>query len=116
MSDTPPRPPTPQPIPFELPPDIEIEYSNLARIAHTPAEFVFDFSLLLPGNNAARISSRIIMSPLSAKLLFRALGENLGKYETTFGTIHHPAEPTLADHLFRPTNPPESPEPGEQEE
>lgn len=116
MAETPPRPPAPQPIPFELPPDLPIEYSNLVRIAHTPAELVFDFALLLPGNSAARIESRIIMSPLSAKLLFRALGENLSKYEAVFGEIRPPGEASLADQLFRPPGSPEPPKPGDSKE
>jgi hypothetical protein len=46
------------------------------------------------------------MSPLGAKLLQRALAENLARYETAFGEIKIPGENTLADFLFRPTTPP----------
>jgi hypothetical protein len=49
------------------------------------------------------------MSPLSAKLLYRALAENLARYEAAFGEIHMPVS-TLADHLFKPfQQPPEGP-------
>lgn len=109
MSNMPPRPTGPQPLPFEFSPDLETEYVNLVRIAHSPSELVFDFALLLPGMNAAKVSSRIVMSTLGAKLFFRALAENLAKYEAAFGEIPVPGEATLADHLFRPPPHPENP-------
>ena len=55
------------------------------------------------------VSSRIVMSPLGAKLLYRALAENLAKYEAAFGEIKVPGSGSLAEHLFRPPNPPENP-------
>lgn len=107
MSNLPPRPANSQPLQIEVPHDLEIEYVNLVRISHSPAELVFDFAMFLPGMSAARARSRIVMSPLSAKLLYRALGENLAKYEAAFGEIHLPGEQTLADHLFHPPAPPD---------
>jgi len=109
MSSPPPRAPLPQPPPLELPPDLLIEYVNLVRIAHSPSELVFDFAHLLPGETPARVSSRIVMSPLGAKLFHRALSENLARFETTFGEIHVPGDSTLADHLFHPHPPPTNP-------
>ena len=41
------------------------------------------------------------MSPLSAKLLLRALSENLSRYEAAFGEISMPRS-SLADQLFKP--------------
>jgi hypothetical protein len=107
MSSTPPRPPAHQVPPLEVPPDLEVEYVNLVRIAHSPSELVFDFAHLLPGNPAARVRSRIVMSPLGAKLFYRALAENLAKFETTFGEVSIPGDHTLADHLFKPPAPPD---------
>lgn len=102
-------PPVPQPLPFELPADLKPEYANLVRISHSPSELVFDFSLLLPAMGAATVRSRIVMSPLSAKLFLRALADNLAKYEATFGDIRLPGESSLAEHLFHPPeHPPES--------
>ncbi len=86
---------------LEIPADIHPVYANLVRIAHSPADLVFDFAQLLPGESKARVGARILMSPLSAKLLYRALGENLARYETSFGEISLPVS-TLADHLFKP--------------
>lgn len=94
--------------PLEIPKDLLFEYANLARIAHTPAELVFDFACLLPGVGSARVSSRIVMSPLGAKLFHRALTENLLKYEANFGEIRIPGDISLADHLFKPPTSPDS--------
>lgn len=96
--------------PLEAPPDLKVIYSNLARIAHSPADIVIDFAHILPGEGKATINSRILMSPLSAKLLLRALSENLARYEAAFGPINVPVNSTLADNLFRPHQlPPENP-------
>lgn len=94
---------------LEVPADIQPVYANLVRIAHSPADLVLDFAHLLPGETKARVGARILMSPLSAKLLYRALGENLARYESAFGEIHMPTS-TLADHLFKPfQQPPDVP-------
>lgn len=62
-------------------------YSNLAVISHSPAEFIVDFIRVLPGIPKAKVHSRIIMTPQHAKLLFRALGDNISKFENSFGEI-----------------------------
>ena len=110
MSDASPRPKQAQVPPLEIPDDLQVEYINLVRISHTPSELVFDFARLLPGSLPGRVQSRIIMSPLGAKLFYRALAENLSKYEAAFGEIQIPGGSSLAEHLFRPTNPPEPPD------
>jgi len=106
-----PRPPAHSIPPIEAPADLKIEYANLVRIAHSPSELVFDFAQMLPGAGPAYITSRIIMSPLGAKLFYRALAENLAKYEAAFGEISIPGDNTLAENLFRPHNPPDKPNP-----
>lgn len=100
------RPPAPAPPQLEIPPDLRTEYANVVRIAHSPSELVFDFAHLLPGVTPARVCTRVVMSPLGAKLLQRALAENLSRYETAFGEIKVPGENSLADFLFRPPAPP----------
>ena len=62
-------------------------YSNLAIITHSPTEFVIDFVSLMPGAPKAKVKSRIVMTPQHAKRLYKALAENLGKYESNFGPI-----------------------------
>lgn len=100
-----------QPPPLEMPSDLQTIYANLVRIAHSPSELVLDFAYLLPGSGPARVAARIVMSPLGAKLLHRALSENLARYEAAFGEIKVPGESSLADYLFRPPpNPPKDKE------
>ena len=88
---------------------LEPLFTNLARIAHSPTEYVIDFGHMLPGETTANINARVVMTPFSAKLLLRALGENLARYEATFGEIKVPVNNTLADNLFRNLQPPEAP-------
>jgi hypothetical protein len=63
-------------------------YSNLAIITHSNAEFVCDFVQMLPGLPKAQVKSRIIMTPVNAKRLMRALTENIQKYEQHIGIIN----------------------------
>jgi len=93
-------PPVKGPIPLRLPPNLEAVYANFALITHSPAEVVVDFAHLRPGMNQARVCARVVMSPLSAKLVLRALSENLGKYEAQYGEIRIPEGATLAGQLF----------------
>jgi hypothetical protein len=81
---------------------MEALYSNQVLIAHTPSELVFNFAQMIPGNTTAKVKAQVMMSPIGAKLLYRALGDNLAKYEANFGEIKLPGDSSLADHLFRP--------------
>ena len=103
---TPSQPPGPKII---IPEGMEPVYANLARISHSPADIVIDFAHILPGETSANIRSRVVMSPLSAKLLLRALNENLARYEAAFGEITVPSNSSLAESLFRPPHTPEPP-------
>lgn len=62
-------------------------YSNLAIISHSQAEFVVDFTRVMPGAPKAKVHARIIMTPQHAKLLARALEDNIHKYEQKNGEI-----------------------------
>jgi len=62
-------------------------YSNLAIITHSPAEFIIDFTRVVPGVPKAKVQSRIITTPQHAKMLLRALQDNIEKFETRFGEI-----------------------------
>ncbi|MBN1230413.1 MAG: DUF3467 domain-containing protein [Anaerolineales bacterium] len=102
--------PKPVPIKLMMPPDLIPTYSNLVRIAHSPAEFIYDFSSILPGDLQGKVVARVVMNPVSAKLLMRAMTENIAKYEAAFGEINLPKKPSLADHLFKDLNPPHTSE------
>jgi len=62
-------------------------YSNLAIISHSPAEFVLDFTRILPGVPKARVLARIVMTPQHAKLLLGALNDNILRYEQQYSEI-----------------------------
>lgn len=62
-------------------------YSNLAVITHSQSEIVSDFIQLMPGMPKGKVRSRVIMTPENAKRFMRALQENIGNYEQTFGVI-----------------------------
>ncbi len=62
-------------------------YSNLAIISHSPAEFVIDFTRILPGVPRARVHARIVMTPQHARLLLNALEDNIEKFEHQYGEI-----------------------------
>jgi len=62
-------------------------YSNLAIITHSPSEFIVDFIKMMPGIPKAKVKSRIILTPQHAKRLYKALKENVSKYEAMHGEI-----------------------------
>lgn len=68
-------------------PESEGIYANLAIISHSPSEIIIDFARVMPGVQKARVRSRIIMTPQHARLMERALSDNLKKFEKQFGEI-----------------------------
>jgi hypothetical protein len=88
---------------IEIPANLEAVYSNFALITHSPSEIVVDFARLLPNMPKARVYTRIVMTPMNAKLLLRALSENLSRFEAQYGEIMAPTG--LAEQLFRPPKP-----------
>lgn len=77
---------------IELPAELEAIYSNFAIINHSPSEIVIDFARLMPGVPKGKVHARIVLTPLNAKLLLKALQENLAKYEEKFGEVRLPSE------------------------
>ncbi len=77
-------------IQVELPANLDAIYSNFALITHSPSETIVDFARLLPNVPKAKVYARIVMTPMNAKLLHRALGENLSKFEDKYGEIKAP--------------------------
>lgn len=100
--------PSPQPAPsspvqqmaIEIPTNLEAIYTNFALITHSPSEVVIDFARVLPNMPKAKVYARMVMTPMNAKLLLKALTENLGKFEAQYGEIVLPTN--LADQLFKP--------------
>ncbi len=100
-----------QKVNIEVPPDLEATYSNFAMITHSPSEIIIDFARVLPNAPKSKVHARIVTTPMHAKLLLRALTDNLEKYEAQFGEIKVPsAGGKLAQQFFggvRPSGPPE---------
>ena len=92
----------------EIPPDLDAIYSNFAVISHSSSEIIVDFARVLPNTPTARVHARIIMTPMHAKLLLRALQGNLERYEGQFGEIRLPSGgDDLARQFFGGVKPPE---------
>ena len=62
-------------------------YSNLQIIQHSASEFVVDFLQIMPAVPKAQGRSRVILAPMHAKKLLRALQDNIAKYEQINGQI-----------------------------
>lgn len=92
----------------ELPANLDPIYANFALISHTPSEIIVDLGQMLPNQPKIRVRSRVVMTPLNAKLTLRALEENLAKYEAAFGEIAVPGEgDDLVQAFFGGKQPPE---------
>tara|TARA_B000000557_G_scaffold264627_1_gene270699 strand:+ start:3917 stop:4243 length:327 start_codon:yes stop_codon:yes gene_type:complete len=66
------------------------EYANFVVVTHSPAEFVLDFTRILPGVPKAKVHSRIVMAPQHAKAFLGALNDNIKKFEDKNGQIKMP--------------------------
>jgi hypothetical protein len=77
------------------------EYSNLAIVTHSPAEFVIDFTQVMPGMPKARVRARLIMAPLHVKAFAMALNDNIQKYEARFGEIQVTQDEWAKEFGFR---------------
>ncbi len=70
------------------------QYSNLVMIHHNAEEFTFHYVYLFTNGTHGKLVSSLIVSPSHAKRLWRALGENISRYEAQFGPIREaPAPP-----------------------
>ena len=85
---------TNQPVPgqqmqisIELPADLEALYSNFALITHSSSEVIVDFARVLPNMPKAKVYARVLMTPIGAKNLLRALSENIDNFEKQYGEI-----------------------------
>ncbi len=74
-------------------------YANLAMIMHSPTEIIIDFARVMPRLPKSKVLARIIMTPMHAKMLHRALSDNLKKFEAQFGEIKIYGNP---DKLSKP--------------
>ena len=94
-------PAAPRRLNLEIPADLAAVYANFAIITHSPWEVFLDFAQILPNLPKARVRTRLVLTPTNAKMLLKALEENIERFETQYGEITLPPRPqTLADQLF----------------
>src|ERR1700739_290102 len=67
--------------------ELQGEYSNLVMIHHNLEEFTLNFIYIFPNGAQGKLLKSMIVSPGHAKRIWRALGENIARYESQFGSI-----------------------------
>jgi len=67
--------------------ELQGQYSNLVMIHHNLEEFTLNFIYIFPNGAQGKLMNSTIVSPGHAKRIWRALGENLARYEAQFGAI-----------------------------
>ena len=72
--------------------ELQGQYSNLVMLHHNLEEFTLNFIYIFPNGAQGKLLSSMIVSPGHAKRIWRALGENLSRYESQFGQIKEPTE------------------------
>lgn len=97
------KPPRGGRMPVQIPKNLEPTYANFVMISNSRSEIVIDFAQIMPQTSHAQVKTRVVMTAFNAKLLHRALGDHMTKFEKRFGEIELPEGTSLADQLFRPT-------------
>ena len=69
-------------------------YSNLVMIQHHAEEFTLNFVYIFPNGTQGKLLSSVIVSPGHAKRIWRALGENIARFEAAYGPIKEGPEGT----------------------
>jgi hypothetical protein len=108
--------PAPRRLNLEIPADLSAVYANFAIITHSAWEVFLDFAQILPNLPKARVQTRIVLTPTNAKMLLKALEENISRFEDQHGEIELPPRPqSLADQLFGTIRTPEDEPPSDDE-
>jgi hypothetical protein len=63
------------------------QYSNLVVVHHNAEEFTLNFVYVFPTVPQGKLVASMILSPVHAKRLMKALQENVSRYEEQFGTL-----------------------------
>jgi Protein of unknown function (DUF3467) len=74
--------------------ELQGEYSNLVMVHHNLEEFTLKFIYIFPNGAQGKLLKSMIVSPGHAKRIWRALGENIARYEAQFGQIKETPEVT----------------------
>src|SRR5882762_5790973 len=67
--------------------EIQGLYSNLVIFQHQAVEFTLNFVYIFPNGTQGKLLSSVIVSPGHAKRIWRALGENISRFEAAYGPI-----------------------------
>ncbi len=98
------QPPQPNQLNIEISEEVaEGNYSNLAIITHSHAEFVIDFVNVMPGTPKSKVKSRVILTPQHAKRFMKTLNEYVGRFEQLNGKIQDLEEVQLPLNFGGPT-------------
>lgn len=110
MADPKKTPPTGGRVQIQVPSNLEPVYANFVLITNSPSEIIIDLAQIMPRMPRAKVKTRVVMTPMNAKLFHRALSEHISRFEEKFGEISVPDETALADQLFRTPSDPDKPE------
>ena len=72
--------------------ELQGQYSNLVMIHHSLEEFTLNFIYIFPNGAQGKLLNSTIVSPGHAKRIWRAMGENIARYEAQFGPIKESPE------------------------
>src|ERR1700726_4635091 len=61
--------------------ELQGQYSNLVMVHHNLEEFTLNFIYIFPNGTQGKLLSSTIVNPAHAKRIWRALGENIARYE-----------------------------------
>ena len=65
----------------------EGRYANYFKVGYNTFEFVLDFGQFYAENSEAKLFTRIIINPISAKNLIEVLQKSIEQYEQIHGVI-----------------------------
>ena len=75
--------------------------ANAMGISHSKEEFVLDFMNIYPWQKVGVVTARVITSPGHMKRIYKALEDNIKKYEDKFGKIEVAQAPQSGDIGFK---------------
>jgi hypothetical protein len=110
MADPKKTPPAGGRVQIQVPSNLEPVYANFVLIMNSPSEIIIDLAQIMPRIPRAKVKTRVVMTPMNAKLFHRALSEHISRFEEKFGEISVPDGTPLADQLFRTLSDPDEPE------
>lgn len=66
---------------------LEGRYANYVRIGHNAFEFLLDFGQFYPEGREPLVHTRIVTSPIYAKVFLDTIRDSIAQYEAAFGPI-----------------------------